>query len=195
MAPSLKYTKEQMNYFMLFYVINNEVTEGLRKIFKQEWDSRYKTTLGEWKDTPDNGENLYTIIRHKSTERNHYFWKIIGKGNRAEWDCSKLCYVILNCDSPDNLDCSITSNVNRLRNLRNELVHWPTVEISNEYFRTKISEIKNAIRNLGLREPEIPEPEIWFSPEEFRAALEELGDIKKEVEELENKFVQKLTTF
>lgn len=102
---------------------------------------------------------------------------------------------LLNCDSPDNLDCSITSNVNRLRNLRNELVHWPTVEISNEYFRTKISEIKNAIRNLGLREPEIPEPEIWFSPEEFRAALEELGDIKKEVEELENKFVQKLTTF
>ena len=130
MAPSLKYTKEQMNYFMLFYVINNEVTEGLWKIFKQEWDSRYKTTLGKWKDTPDNGENLYTIIHCKSTERNHYFWKIIRKGNRAEWDCSKLCYVILNCDSPDNFDCSITSNVNRLRNLRKKR----TVDFENPLF-------------------------------------------------------------
>ena len=180
---------------MLLRVVAYVIPEGLRKIFKQEWDNRYKTILGEWKDTPDDGKIFCRIIRRQSRRINRYLLETIEKGNRAEWDSSVLCYAILNCDSPDNLNPRIKSYVGDLRYLRNELAHWPTVEISNEYFRTKISEIKNAIRNLGLREPEIPEPEIWFSPEEFRAALEELGDIKKEVEELENKFVQKLTTF
>ena len=194
MAP-LKYSEERMNYSRLLQVVTHVVTEGLREIFKQEWDNRYKTDLGEWKDTPDDGKNLCTIIGRQSRGINHFLSETIEKGNRAEWDCSVLCYAILNCDSLDNLNPRIASNVADLRYLRNELVHWPTVEISNEYFRTKISKIKNAFHELGLREPEIPGPEIWFSPEEFRAALEELGDIKKKVEELEKKFVRKLTTF
>ena len=184
-----------MNYSRLVQVVTHVVTEGLREIFKQEWDNRYKIDLGEWKDTPDDGKNFCTIIRRQPRGINHYLLKTIEKGNRAEWDCSMLCYAILNCDSPDNLNLRIKSNVGDLRDLRNELVHWPTVEISNEYFRTKISKIKNAFHELGLREPEIPGPEIGFSPEEFIAALEELGDIKKKVEELEKKFVRKLTTF
>ena len=195
MAPYLKYSEERMNYSRLVQVVTHVVTEGLREIFKQEWDNRYKIDLGEWKDTPDDGKNFCTILRRQPRGINHYLLKTIEKGNRAEWDCSMLCYAILNCDSPDNRNLRIKSNVGDLRDLRNELVHWPTVEISNEYFRTKISKIKNAFHELGLREPEIPGPEIGFSPEEFIAALEELGDIKKKVEELEKKFVRKLTTF
>ena len=194
MAPYLKYTEEKMNYYMLLRVVTDVVTEGLREIFKQEWDNRYKTSLGEWKDTPDDGKNFCTIIRPQSRKKKRYLLETIEKGNRAEWDSSVLCYAILNCDSPDNLNPRIKSNVGDLRYLRNELAHWSTVEISNEYFRTKISKIKNAFHELGLREPEIPGPEIGFSPEEFIAALEELGDIKKKVEELEKKFVRKLTT-
>ena len=168
-----------MNHYKLFHVVNNEVTEGLPEIFKQEWDNRYKTTLGEWKDTPDDGKNFDKITRLQSRVRNSSFLKTIVKGNRAEWDCSMLCYAILYCDSPNNLNSTITLNVMDLRYLRNELAHQPTVEISNEYFRKNISKVKKALRELGLREPEIPVPEMWFSP----AVLEELGDIKKKVED------------
>ena len=173
MAPYLKYTEEKMNYCMLLRVVAYVIPEGLRKIFKQEWDNRYEKILGEWKDTPDDGKIFCRIIRRQSRMINRYLLETIEKGNRAEWDSSVLCYAILNCDSPDNLNPRIKSNVGDLRYLRNELAHWPTVEISNEYFLTKISKIKIAFHELGLREPEIPGPEIGFSLEEFIAAQEE----------------------
>ena len=55
MASSVKYSEEQLNYFRICYVTTDILTEGLREIFKQEWDTRYKATLREWKDDPKNG--------------------------------------------------------------------------------------------------------------------------------------------
>ena len=45
MAAAKEYTDEQLNYFKICHVTTDILTEGLRIIFKQEWDSRYKTTL------------------------------------------------------------------------------------------------------------------------------------------------------
>ena len=50
MAAAIEYTDEQLNYYKICHVTTDILTEGLRKIFKHEWDSRYGTTLGEWKD-------------------------------------------------------------------------------------------------------------------------------------------------
>ena len=46
MASSVKYSEEPLNYYRICYVTTDILTEGLREIFKQEWDSRYKATLG-----------------------------------------------------------------------------------------------------------------------------------------------------
>ena len=48
MATALEYSAEQLNYYRICYVFT-KVTEGLRIIFKQEWDNRYRRTWGEWK--------------------------------------------------------------------------------------------------------------------------------------------------
>ena len=47
MATVLVYSAEQLNYYRICYVVIDVLTEGLRLIFKQEWDSSY------WR----NGEN------------------------------------------------------------------------------------------------------------------------------------------
>ena len=184
-----------MNYCKLVYFIFEVVTEGLREIFKREWDNRYKKTLGEWKDTPNDGKNLEKITRLRPRGRHPNFLKIIVNGNRAEWDFSILCYAILNCDSPDNLNSTIKSNVLDLKSLRNQLAHRTTGKISNEDFQKIISKVKNAFHNLGLQEPEILGPEIWFSPEESRDVWEEVGNIIKTIRELEKKFAPKWTSF
>ena len=66
----MEYTPEQLNYFRICYITFNLVPEGLRKLLKQEWDFLYKTTLGEWKDTPKNGLDFYNKESKKSHAKN-----------------------------------------------------------------------------------------------------------------------------
>ncbi|KAL9958217.1 hypothetical protein ACROYT_G035202, partial [Oculina patagonica] len=95
----MEYSSEQLNYFRICYIAFNLVPEGLRKIFRQEWDFRYKTTLGEWKDTPKNGLDFYNNESRRSRSKNARFLATIQNGNTAEWDCSCLFFAILFSDS------------------------------------------------------------------------------------------------
>ena len=61
MATALEYSAEQLNYYRICYVFTKVLTEGLRIIFKQEWDNRYRRTWGEWKDQPYNGKINLTM--------------------------------------------------------------------------------------------------------------------------------------
>ena len=47
MPPTQEFTKEQLNYYRICYLTTDILTEGLRSLFKQEWDNRYKATLDE----------------------------------------------------------------------------------------------------------------------------------------------------
>lgn len=47
MALSKEYTSEQLNFFRICYVTTDVLADGLREIFKQEWDKVYKSTKGE----------------------------------------------------------------------------------------------------------------------------------------------------
>ena len=58
MATGSEYTEEQLNFFRVCFITTEELTDGLRRIFKQEWDNRYATTLGEWKDEAKNGQDF-----------------------------------------------------------------------------------------------------------------------------------------
>ena len=55
------YLEEQLNYFRVCQIATDTLPPALRLLFKQEWDCRYKGTLGEWKDTPQNGLTSKTV--------------------------------------------------------------------------------------------------------------------------------------
>jgi len=80
----MEYTLEQLNYFRICYIAFNLVPEGLRQVFKQEWDFLYKTTPGEWKDTPKNGSDFYNKESRKSRSKNSRYLATIQNGNTAE---------------------------------------------------------------------------------------------------------------
>ena len=69
MAAAKEYTDEQLNYYKICHVTTDILTEGLRKIFKHEWDSRYGTTLGEWKDDPSNGKDFYSKTKRRHQDK------------------------------------------------------------------------------------------------------------------------------
>ncbi|CAH3046456.1 unnamed protein product, partial [Porites evermanni] len=83
MALSKEYTKEQLNYFRICYVTTDILTEGLREIFKQEWDKQYKSTKGEWKDEPRNGLDFYNGESPKNQRRNAHLLVTMQNGKFA----------------------------------------------------------------------------------------------------------------
>ena len=127
MAAATKFSDEQLNYFRICCVTTDVLTEGLRTIFKQEWDNRYKATLGEWKDEPRNGLDFKNGEFPRNQGRNAKLLATMIKGNRAEWDCTMLFYAILYSDCIGNsLNAVVKSNVDDLRKFRNEeFAHIP----------------------------------------------------------------------
>ena len=54
-CSKLPFYKAELRCLKIVYIFTNVVPLSLRTIFKQEWDYRYKTSLGEWEDTPKKG--------------------------------------------------------------------------------------------------------------------------------------------
>ncbi|PFX14048.1 Nephrocystin-3 [Stylophora pistillata] len=146
MATSWEYTEEQLNYYRICYIVTDVLTEGLRTIFKQEWDNRYKATLGEWKDEPKNGMDFESHESPRNRRRNAHLLKTMIDGDRAEWDCTMLFYAILYSDCICSLHPAVQSNVDDLRKFRNEdFAHRPRGFLSSRDFQDDI--LKD---NLGL---------------------------------------------
>jgi len=129
MAASQEFSKEQLNYYRICYVTTDILTEGLRSLFKQEWDNRYKATLGEWKDDPKSGRDFYNGESPRNQRRNADLLVTIRNGDRAKWDCTMLFYAILYSDCiGSSLSPAVKTNVDDLRKFRNEeFAHMPRV--------------------------------------------------------------------
>ena len=86
MAFSKEYTSEQLNFFRICYVTTDVLADGLREIFKQEWDKVYKSTKGEWKDDSRSGTDFYNGESPQNQKRNALLLATIKNGNRREWE-------------------------------------------------------------------------------------------------------------
>ena len=86
MALSKEYTSEQLNFFRVCYVTTDVLADGLREIFKQEWDKVYKSTKGEWKDDSRSGTDFYNGGSPQNQKRNALFLATIKNGKRREWE-------------------------------------------------------------------------------------------------------------
>ena len=126
-AVTKEFTEEQLNYYRICYVVTDIITEGLRSIFKQEWDNRYKATFGEWKDEPRNGMDFKNGESPGNQRRNAKLLATMVNGDRAEWDCTMLFYAILFSDCIGHgLNPVVKLNVDDLRKFRNEeFAHMP----------------------------------------------------------------------
>ena len=148
----MEYTPEQLNYFRLCYIAFNLVPQGLRKVFKQEWDFLYKTTpLGEWKDIAKNGLDFYNKESKKSRTKNARYLATIQNGNTAEWDCTCLFFAILYSDSiGTSLSPVISNDVDNLRQIRNCVAHISEAKLTDVDFQNYTGNVATAFNTLKL---------------------------------------------
>ena len=153
MASNVVFSDEQLNYFRVSHIVNDILPPALRSLFHQEWNNRYKTTLGEWKDTPQNGRAFKNIESADNQEMNKKHLRTMVNGDTAQWDCTKLFYAILYSDSiGPGLSQRIKTNVHKLRRFRND--DWGHMtkggQLSDADFKTTVAKVKRAFRALGL---------------------------------------------
>ena len=152
------YSEEQLNYFRVCHIATDILPQALRLLFKQEWDNHYKATLGEWKDTPQNGLDFKNGESPANQRRNALLLATMVNGDRAQWDCTMLFYAILYSDSiaGHGLSPLTGANVDVLRKFRNEdYAHMTEGQFSSADFKVTIAKVETAFRALGLSTVEI----------------------------------------
>ena len=188
MASSKEYTDEQLNYYRICYLTTDILAEGLREIFKQEWDKLYKSTKGEWKDEPRNGMDFYNGESPRNQKRNAHLLATMKNGNSGKWDCTMLFYAILfsDCVGP-GLSAIVRKNVDDLRNFRNEeFAHMPQGSLSEIDFQNAISKVDVAFQALSLSTVKIQDLKYQktFQTKDLTKVRKEVDDLKQEVQQL-----------
>ncbi|XP_068737766.1 uncharacterized protein [Montipora capricornis] len=189
MASGAEFTEEQLNYFRICFITTYVITEGLRTIFKQEWDSRYKATLGEWKDQRKNGQDFKYLQSSTARKRNAKLLKTMVNGNTAKWDCTMLFYGILYSDCfRSSLDRDIRSSVDGLRNFRNKVfAHLQQGSLTKLEFQNAVGKVLVAFQKLGLSDVKIKEVtnQTSFPTSELTKVRQQVDDLKDELKETE----------
>ena len=177
MASSNGYTDERR--YRICYII----AEGLRELFKQEWDTLYKSTTGEWKDEPRNGKDFYNKESPRNQERNAHLLATMKNGNRAEWDCTMLFYAILFSDCVGaHLNANVRKIVDDLRTFRNEeFAHILQGSLSEIDFQNAVSKVNVAFEALRL--PTVKTQDFKYQMFPFGKVLKEVTNrLKQELQ-------------
>ena len=154
----MKYLQERLNFFRFCYVTFDLVPAGLREIFKREWDCLYGSSLGQWKDTSQNGQHFYNRESRASRKKNARCLAVIQNGDTAEWDLTCLFFAILYSDSIGiTLLPAVHNGVNDIRGVRNEFLHVTYAKMTDVEFHTAIDRVLSAFVSLGLGTTEIQE--------------------------------------
>ena len=199
MATGSEYTEEQLNFFRVCFITTNELTDGLRTIFKQEWDNRYATTPGKWKDEAKSGQDFKNVESPRNQAKNQELLATMINGNRAEWDCTMLFYAILDSDCIGRgLNSVVRSNVDDLRKFRNEVfAHVRRGQISEPKFQSAIAKVQCACQALGLSTVKIQEirSQSNFPDRHLKMVLKEVDRLKQQVKVLEVQLQSETTPF
>ena len=194
----MEYSQEQLNYFRLCYIGSTLVPVGLRQIFKNEWDFLYKaTSVGEWKDTAQNGHDFYNMESKASHKKNARFLSTIQNGNTAEWDCTCLFFVILYSDSiGKTLSPVVYKEVDDLRQVRNEIAHITEAKLADADFQTSVDRLLNAFTSLGLATTKIEEikNQTTFPTKEVEKIKKQARDLQDDLEQTKSDLEQTKST-
>ena len=145
------FSSERKNYNCMMEIMNVAVCEGLREIFKQEWDKHYGATKGVWDDTCKSGNELYNM--EKSRRHAKPYLNLYQSGRRSDWDISALSDAILYSNAIKmHLSPHALNKVDELRELRNKLIHvdGSRHQISEGEFNNAFNKIQNCFKVLKL---------------------------------------------
>ena len=144
--------EEEQNYICMDKIVNDIVCKGLRSVFKQEWNIRYQASLGAWDDTNASGQQLYNLEKTRSRPNKNVYQTAFQHGDANHWDCSVLFDAILYSNSigKAGLTPKIESEVNNLREIRNEIKHITAGKLTNHDFQNMTTRVENAFISLGL---------------------------------------------
>ena len=183
----MEYSPEQLNYFRICHVGFNLIPVGLRQIFRNEWDFRYKTSrLGEWKDTQRNGRDFYDSESRRSRTKNARYLATIQNGDLTKWDCSCLVFAILYSDSiGTTLSSAVSKDVNELRQVCNDISHISEAKLPDAEFQTFLGRVLHAYTSLGLpiREIEDEKNQTRFPTEEVEKLMMKVRGFKSELDQ------------
>ncbi len=154
------YNNEETNYVCIRKITTDVVSEGLRTVFKQEWNNRYQITYNfAWDDTPKSGQLLYNFEHKKKAAKDHL--PKFQNGNTKEWDCTTLCYALLSSKSIRQhlrpLNHSTCSAVVNLKEIRNKIMHAEKGTLSDLEFEDFFTKIRNSFLSLALPVKELDE--------------------------------------
>ena len=183
----MEYSQEQLNYFRLCYTGFDLVPAGLRQIFKNEWDFLYKaTSIGEWKDTAQNGRDFFNNESKASHKRNARCLATIHNGNTAKWDCTCLFFAILFSDTVGStLSPTVRKEVDDIRQVRNGIAHITEAKLTDADFQTSVDRVLKAFTSLGLSITEIQEikNQTTFPTNEVEKIKKQVRDLQAELDQ------------
>ena len=165
-------------------------------IFKREWDIRFKKTLGEWMGKPRNGGDFY-LMETRNQKRRASLLSTMRNGNTEEWDITMLCYAIIYSDSIGSSLCpAVRSQVDVLRNVRNETMNTSRANLSVAKLQDIVQKVQFAFESLGLSTrpvQDLKEQTCQFEPVE--GSYVEKQQLEKQVEDLESEDQKGVSSF
>ena len=144
-------SEENRNFICIQTIVTDVIPGGLRKIFKREWNTRYQSRIGAWDDTSVSGQHLFHKEKSRARPNRNMLQSKFQHGDTNQWDCSVLFDAILFSTSiGSSLSPTIKIEVDNLRKIRNQVAHSGEAKFSDVQFQTMISDIENALKNLGI---------------------------------------------
>ena len=154
MAAAALMTAEGENHLRLVRIIQHDVPNNLRKLFKAEFAKKYGMPYGD--DTASGMFFLGNVI-HKNKSKDANVNSAIQNGDSASFDCTTLFYCILysgalllpmrrhNRVPPLNP----SELIDQLREQRNLLAHSPRAEVDEPDFNTRVADLTTIYQQLG----------------------------------------------
>ena len=154
--------EEERNHICMVTIVNGVVAEGLRSIFKQEWNSRYQPSFGAWDNTNSSGQQLFNLEKTRSRPSKNLYQLKFQNGDTRQWDCTVLFDAILYSNSigKNALIPAIHSEVDNLRKIRNEIKHATDGKLTDAEFQRMTQSVKNSFKALGLPIKHVEQIEI-----------------------------------
>lgn len=193
----MPYSNEQLNYFRMIHIVITIFSRALRELFKEEWRRFYGS---EWCDRRRDGEQFFLRELLPNRRRNREALKTIRNGDSSKFDSTVLFYCILYSDSVGNnlyyRNPWKYREIDRLRNLRNDVCHIDEDKVKDSDFQSFCSETIACFRGLGLSTSELQAiaKEESFATDEVVKLKAELKREQSAVREYEQYFLIKLST-
>ena len=145
-------SEESRNYICMQNIVADVVSEGLKNVFKREWNSRYHASVGAWDDTSASGAQLFHSEKARKRPNIKDYQKKFQHGDTNQWDCSTLFDAILYSNSIGaTLNPIIKTEVDKLRIIRNNIMHPPgKPRLTDLEFQNMTSDVENSFKALSL---------------------------------------------